>query len=351
MKIILFGGSFDPIHLAHINIAKKALKCLNADKVIFILNNKSKDKFVTTNISNREDMLNIAIKDIKEFSYSNFETTNTDISYTIDTVKEFKKIYQNDELFLLIGSDQYDNFHNWKNYQAILDSLKVVCYKRSNNLKKQTFENQVTFIDGEIIDISSTDIKENNLWDLIDINVNDYINENALYYTYRYKLFNLSDNRILHSLRMARMAYILMQNNNPQQAHLAWTAGVYHDVCKEYEQYDLEDIAYNQNNLKKAISWKVLHGPVGAIELKNKLHFKNELILNAIARHTQPLEVSNEEELTLLDKIIFCCDKLEPFRTEKDIANIAYLRELSKEDINKCFSELNIELAKQYGMK
>lgn len=112
MKIILFGGSFDPIHLAHINIAKKALKCLNADKVIFILNNKSKDKFVTTNISNREDMLNIAIKDIKEFSYSNFETTNTDISYTIDTVKEFKKIYQNDELFLLIGSDQYDNFHN-----------------------------------------------------------------------------------------------------------------------------------------------------------------------------------------------------------------------------------------------
>ncbi len=195
-------------------------------------------------------------------------------------------------------------------------------------------------MEGDIIDISSSNIKAHNLWNQIPEIVNDYINEHGLYYMERYKMFNISEARLLHSLRVAKMGYNIMRKFDPNNAHLAWSAGVYHDVCKCENQAWLEDHAYQQYHLKQAVSWKVLHGPVASIYLKEVLNFKNELILNAICRHTCPLDEVDMKELTLLDKVLYCADKLEWERTDEDLENIQWYRELFEKDVDECFQAI-----------
>lgn len=342
MKIILFGGSFDPIHNGHLEIANKALAFLNADLVIFILNNKSINKKCDAIYNDRWAMLNLAIKDNKKFIASDYELKNKeDISYTIDTVHYFCQRYPNDELYFLVGSDQFERFDQWKNANELLDLIKIIVYPRLGYLPNDKIDKkQIIYLNNEIINIASSSIKNNNEWYNLPKIVNDYINEHGLYYFYHYKLFNISEKRILHSLRTAKMAFNVMMKNEPKLAHLAWTAGVYHDVCKCESQDWLENKAYQIYHLPKSVSWKVLHGPVAAIYLKEKLNFNNQLILNAIDRHTLPLEKTTVDELTLLDKILFCCDKLEPNRTNDDVPNIEYYRHLLNKNVNQCFNEL-----------
>lgn len=338
MKIILFGGSFDPIHNGHINIALSALKKINADKVIFIVNNKSKNKECIADETDRLEMVKIAINEYKNFDYSDYEIkNNNNVSFTIDTVNHFLNKYKNDELFFLVGSDQFENIELWKSSSELIKKIKFVVYNRSNY--KQQKYNEI-IIDDVAFDISSTDIKKYNQWDKVPELVNDYINNHGIYFLERYKMFNISEKRLQHSLRTAKLCYNIMQKNCPANAHLAWAAGVYHDVCKCESQEWLENKAYNEYGFKKAVSWKVLHGPVAASYLVQKLKFNNELILNAIRRHTLPLEECPYEKLTLLDKILFCADKLEINRTNEDINNIEHYRELLNKNVNECFDEL-----------
>ncbi len=346
MKIILFGGTFNPIHNGHIHVALNALKEIGADKVIFIVNNKSKEKENILNVNERFNMAKLAIHDYSFFEISDFEMNNTDISYTIDTVNYFKKKYSNDELFFLVGSDQFSNIESWKDYKELLQNINFIVYPRKNIEIKKLYN--ALLLNNEKFDISSSEIREKNMWELVPTIVNDYINDNGLYFMERYKMFNISDSRLQHSLRVAKLCYNIMQKNNPELANVAWSAGVYHDVCKCESQEWLENKAYNQYGLKKAVSWKVLHGPVASFYLVEKLKFSNNLILNAIRRHTLPLDEAPFDQLTIIDKLLFCADKLEINRTDEDVKNIKYFRDLLNQDINKCFIELLEALKEQY---
>lgn len=347
MKIILFGGSFDPIHNGHIQIALNALKEMKADKVIFIPNNKSKNKTVIVNENHRLQMLKIALKDYKEFDISEYELLNNDkVSYTIDTINYFIDKYNQDSLFFLLGADQFNNIHEWKSYEELLKKIKFLIYPRNNIDIINKY--QAIIMNGKEYNISSTNIRNNNLWSDVPIEVNKYINDHGLYCLERYKLFNISEKRLQHSMRVAQLCRNIMSKHNQELVDYAWSAGIYHDVCKcECEEW-LEKKAYQQYGLKKAISWKVLHGPVAAMYLVEKLKFDNELILNAIRRHTLPLNECRYENLTLLDKILYCADKLEINRTEDDIKNINYYRELLNKNVDQCFNELIDYFKKEY---
>lgn len=346
MRIILFGGSFDPIHNGHINIALNAMEQINADKVIFIINNKSKDKECVATINDRLAMLKLATSPYDNFEINEFELKNeNNISYTIDTIKYFKEQHPNDELFFLVGSDQFDQIETWHQWEELINEIQFIVYQRDSKYNKKYNEIPIS---GEFFDISSTNIKNQNKWNDVPAIVNDYINENGIYYMERYKMFNISEKRLQHSLRVAKMCYNVMKKFYPELANIAWTSGVYHDVCKCESQEWLEDMAYNKYHFKKAVSWKVLHGPVGAKYLKEKLNFKNEIILNAITRHTQPLDECKKEALTIVDKLLYCCDKLEINRTDEDVENIDYYRTKLNENIDVCFDELLEAINKQY---
>ncbi|MPM78807.1 Nicotinate-nucleotide adenylyltransferase [bioreactor metagenome] len=170
-KIGLFGGTFSPIHLGHITIAECFMKKCDLEICFFIPAKKSPFKLNQTDMFSdieRCQKIEEAISTNPCFKLSKFELENTDVSYTINTVLYFHKIYNDAQLFLLIGSDQAIKFHLWKDYKKILELVTVVIATRpekiNDNEQKQiesNFENhQIILLNNKIIDITSTKIRE-----------------------------------------------------------------------------------------------------------------------------------------------------------------------------------------------
>ena len=124
MNKILFGGSFDPIHLGHINMALQASKQLDAD-VIFLPAKVAVWKENSIGISHKINMLELAIKDYPRFHIDLYEVEKgEDTNYSIDTVRYFVNKYPNDKFFYLIGADQVNLFHLWKEAEELSNIVK-----------------------------------------------------------------------------------------------------------------------------------------------------------------------------------------------------------------------------------
>ena len=130
MKICLFGGTFDPLHLGHLLIAQTVCEAENFDKVIFVpaLNPPHKNGYKISSIKNRMEMLESAIADNPKFEISNIEIQRGGTSYSIDTVTQFKSEYNisRQNLFFLIGSDTLKNFDKWKQPMDIVKEVMVL---------------------------------------------------------------------------------------------------------------------------------------------------------------------------------------------------------------------------------
>ena len=130
-NIVLFGGSFDPIHNGHINMALEAQKALGGPdycEVIFIPNRVSVWKEQSIEPIHKINMISLAIKSYRGFSLSTFELDSFEENYTHITVEHFNNIYKGEaNLFLLIGQDQVETFHKWKNVDNIATDRVLTC--------------------------------------------------------------------------------------------------------------------------------------------------------------------------------------------------------------------------------
>ncbi len=345
MKRIIFGGTFDPIHLGHEKILKSAMQHVGTENCIIVPNLKTTYKEAQATHEQRLRMVEI-VANKNNWLVDKFELNNKgENSYTINLVRYLKSLYPADELYLLIGSDQLNNFDQWYHYDEILQYVTLIVYPRTAYDKALLAKYNAFVIEGNIIDISSTNIRNNFEMNHVDKDVAHYIIMNGIYHEGLLKNY-LDDKRYLHSMRVAQTAKTIAAKLNPEKTSMAWVAGLYHDLCKCFNQKQLESIAYEYIGLDKD-HWKVLHGPVAAYYLEKVYGFNNYEILNAITRHTKPYSFG--EPITFLDKLIYCADKLEPNRTDEDVNNIAYFRELLKNDVDKCFSELYQSVQKQYN--
>ena len=111
-RVGIFGGTFDPIHNGHLITAQSVREIRGLDKIIFIPSfiSPHKKELIPSSPKYRLDMIKLAIKDIEFFDYSDIEIKKTGISYSVDTLEELKKEY--DELEFIIG---YDNIFTFKN--------------------------------------------------------------------------------------------------------------------------------------------------------------------------------------------------------------------------------------------
>ena len=122
MKIGIFGGTFDPVHQGHLVLARSAREEFRLDKVFFIPTWITPHKTAESPAASgkqRYDMLELALQKENEFFVSEAEIKRKGISYTIDTLKIFRRDFPKDEFFLILGADSYQHFPSWKDPQEI----------------------------------------------------------------------------------------------------------------------------------------------------------------------------------------------------------------------------------------
>lgn len=127
-KICLFGGTFDPPHIGHLLVAQTVAEAENFEKIIFVLTNQPPLKNNFSSVEHRLSMLKMALSGNPRFDLSEIELKRGGVSYTIDTIKDFKNSenLSNKELNYLIGSDSLMSFHKWEQSKEILQECQVL---------------------------------------------------------------------------------------------------------------------------------------------------------------------------------------------------------------------------------
>lgn len=140
MQIGLFGGTFNPIHNGHLQVAKEVKDGFPLDKIIFfpsaIPPHKKSDKIISA--SDRMEMLRIALSNTsgltEMFEISDIEVKRSGPSYTIDTVNEYRlKMAEDNKLYLLMGIDAFFEIHTWKSYLDLFDLISFIVMPRPND--------------------------------------------------------------------------------------------------------------------------------------------------------------------------------------------------------------------------
>lgn len=163
MKIGLFFGSFNPIHVGHMVLANYMLEFTDLQRVWFVVSphNPFKQKASFLPERQRLELVNLAIADHPKLKASDIEFKLPQPSYTINTLVYLKEKYPKNEFSLIMGSDNLEGFHKWKNYEEILKEHKIYVYPRPNNDggKLKNHEN-IVFTKAPLMEISSTEIRK-----------------------------------------------------------------------------------------------------------------------------------------------------------------------------------------------
>ncbi len=219
MRIGIFGGSFNPPHKMHKDIAVKLLESEYLDKIIFVPtgNNYNKPglldgkdrltmlKLIAENYNKKEieknndnseaklesledcqDSHDFMSESIKKIEVSDFEVNGS--LYTINTLKHFKNIYPDDEIYFICGTDNLAEFYTWRNYEEILKNYKILVIARKNNdfndiIKMYSkYSENIILADIEMRIISSTIVRREILENGFTKKIKEYLDESVIEY-------------------------------------------------------------------------------------------------------------------------------------------------------------------------
>ena len=189
-RIGIFGGSFDPPHIGHLIIAEVARQKLRLEKVVFVPAyvppHKKGERAATA--SDRFRMTKLAVRMNPHFSVSDLEIRRRGISYTVDTVRSFKRRYPASELFLIIGGDSLRQFWAWRSPQEILSLASLAVYSRRGGGRhpRTKRHKRIYHIAGPLLEVSSTEIrnrigKDRSIQYLVPDRVRTFITRRKLY--------------------------------------------------------------------------------------------------------------------------------------------------------------------------
>ena len=187
IRTVIFGGSFDPIHVGHLSLASEVVASGLADEVWFLVSpqNPHKEACRLSDENVRMQMVQLAIEGNEKFKASDFEFTLPRPSYTINTLSALEKAFPDREFVLLIGADNWEKFDRWYRHEEILARYEIIVYPRENSLKPE-LPAGVTWLSAKLHDVSSTQIRELVAKDcsisgLVVPAVEKFINQNNLY--------------------------------------------------------------------------------------------------------------------------------------------------------------------------
>lgn len=192
-RIGIFGGTFDPVHIAHLAIAEWIREDLRLDKVVFVPNRLPPHK-TTLTISTPEsrlEMLKLATTGNPDFAISTIEFNREGPSYTVDTLRSFRQApeYADADLFLIIGADNLVEFEQWRNADEIQNLCVLVVYPRYGVHVEKSLSNyseRAIILKAPLLDLASTEIRRrlaagHSIRYLVPQEVYEYIERNDVY--------------------------------------------------------------------------------------------------------------------------------------------------------------------------
>ena len=163
LKVGLYFGSYNPIHIGHLAIANYMVEFTDIDQLWFVVSpqNPFKKKENLLADYHRLELVTRAINNDNRFRASNIEFNLPKPSYTIDTLAYLKERHPDYNFSILMGSDNLDNFHKWKNSEIILENYGIIVYPRPGfePLKIPEHKNNSIAIDAPLMEISSSFIR------------------------------------------------------------------------------------------------------------------------------------------------------------------------------------------------
>ncbi|AUC74502.1 nicotinate (nicotinamide) nucleotide adenylyltransferase [Olleya sp. Bg11-27] len=161
MKIGLYFGSFNPIHIGHLIIANQMVENSDLDQIWFVVtpHNPFKKKSSLLDNYQRLEMVYLATKDYDTLKESDIEFNLPQPNYTVNTLAYLTEKYPDKDFSLIMGEDNLKSFHKWKNYQVILDNHHIYVYPRiSTGTIETQFDNhpKIHSVEAPIMEISST---------------------------------------------------------------------------------------------------------------------------------------------------------------------------------------------------
>ena len=347
MSIGIFGGTFDPVHLGHLALAKSAIQEVLLDKVVFVPNwiQPFKTGQAVTPGANRLAMLEKALAPYPTMAIDEVELNQERVSFTIDTMDYFRKANPNEDLYFLMGADAFFRIEEWKDASRLLQEYGFVIGSRpeyeDNQLRvlvreiQNRYGTRIRLLENPLFDVSSTRLrgmaeKGETLAGLVPSAVAEYIQENNVYNPEKRgeeALDGISVSRKNHILGVMDTAMKLAQRYGAD-IYKARTAALYHDYCKgldnettnQYiDQYHLDAKYKNQPQLS--------HGRIAAERVKREQGIVDKEVLDAIRYHT-----TGRKGMTLLEKIVYLSDAIEPTR---NYPGVEKLRELAWVNIDE----------------
>lgn len=162
MKIGLYFGSFNPIHVAHLIIANYILNETDLEKIWFVVSpqNPFKSESGLLNEYHRLHLVKLAIEGDNRIKASDIEFLLPKPSYTVNTLAYLAEKYPEHEFCIIMGSDSFQNLTKWKNYEVIVKGYKIYVYKRSGFEVSNTIQANVEVLDAPLLQISATQIRK-----------------------------------------------------------------------------------------------------------------------------------------------------------------------------------------------
>ncbi len=368
-RIGIYGGTFNPPHVGHIQAAAQAVTALGLTKLLVIPDRIAPHKVLPANSATPEqrlDMLRLATAAYPSMEVSDLELNREGVSYTYQTVLQLKETYPEAELVLLMGTDMFLSFQTWRHPEMILEHASLGVFYRGDKgeaaaieAKKAEMEQQgakIELVKNDIVNISSTQMRR-----LLAFRcAGEFLPEGVLEYIREYRLYDtraawknlpmeqleqvvislLNPNRVAHVLGCRDTAVALAEHWGADVTDAA-RAGILHDITKAIDgplQLTLCD-AYGKilSDFSKRYP-KTLHALTGSL-VAERIFGENKAVVSAIESHT-----TGKADMNTLEKIIYLADYIEPNRT---IPGVEELRRLSYTDLDAAM-KLGLEMTLEH---
>ena len=367
-RIGIYGGTFNPPHIGHMEAARCAVDVLRLDKLLLIPDRDALHKVLpigSATPQQRLEMLSMASRDMEKTQICRLEMDCQGTCYTHETVACIRQEYPDAKLFLIMGTDMLESFLRWKEPQKIIPYVTIACLWRGGKGEKERAEKtkqeleaagaRVELVHNPVVEISSTQIRRMLVFGCADPflpeGVGEYIREHGLYETGRdFKNLPMEELEqvVIRLLNPNRVAHVLGCRDTAADLARRWgadvtdaaRAGLLHDITKAIDGPLQLTLCGEYGTMLDDFSRKypkTLHALTGSL-VAERIFGENEAVVSAIRSHT-----TGKPNMNTLEKIIYVADYMEPCR---NFPGVERLRELAYSDLDaalKCGLEMTLE--------